>query len=125
MFSPQSTYACYLVFKFNGNKKQAHGNPSFTARYGLEHIYKGQVVAHMNVLSTNKPTIKTKNGYVRNDDYELESWMEERKDGWMEIMLTKPIRCLEAYSKLKVELCVLNGNFRGIIVEGIEFRPNS
>ncbi|KAL8200149.1 hypothetical protein R6Q57_011488 [Mikania cordata] len=132
MFSPQNIYACYLVFKFEHNK-QPDDNRMFTAEYGLGRRLLGQVLAHMNVCSENKNKPKTDHeepGTKRLEmttydglEYDFESWMEERKDGWMEVMLSKPLERLEDHSTLKVRLSVLSGSFGGIIVEGIEFRP--
>ncbi|KAD3640364.1 hypothetical protein E3N88_29587 [Mikania micrantha] len=132
MFSPQKMYACYLVFKFEHNK-QPDDTSLLTAEYGLGRRLLGQVLAHMNVFSEseNKPKAdheepRTKRLETTTYDgleYDFESWMEERKDGWMEVMLSKPLERLEDHSTLKVRLSVLSGSFGGIIVEGIEFRP--
>ncbi|KAK9074974.1 hypothetical protein SSX86_003293 [Deinandra increscens subsp. villosa] len=124
MFSPQNMYACYLVFKFEHNE-QPDGDRLFTAEYGFGHRLLGNVRVHMN--RNNKLEMKPES-----DDQEpetevvemtndVESWMEERKDGWMEVMLTKPLGKLEDHSTFKVRLS--GGSFGGIIVEGIEFRP--
>ncbi|KAI3793172.1 hypothetical protein L1987_35787 [Smallanthus sonchifolius] len=133
MFSTQNMYACYLVFKFEHNS-QPHDNRLFTAEYGLGRRLLGKVLVHMNVFSKNKLTINptsehqepgTKGLEMNHDglEYDVESWMEERNDGWIEVMLSKPLERLEDHSTLKVRLSVLGGSFGGIIVQGIEFRP--
>ncbi|KAI3800014.1 hypothetical protein L1987_35320 [Smallanthus sonchifolius] len=130
MFSPQNMYACYLVFKIEHNK-QPHDNRLFAAEYGLGRRLLGTVLVHMNVFSRNKATIKptsehqepgTKGLEMKHDGlgYDIESWIEERNDGWMEVMLSKPLERLEDHSTLKVRLSVLCGSFGGIIVQGIE-----
>ncbi|KAI7743940.1 hypothetical protein M8C21_008049, partial [Ambrosia artemisiifolia] len=134
MFSPQNMYACYLVFKFEDNNKQPDDNHMFTAEYGLGRRLLGKVLVHMSGFSRDRLKIKPKSNHrelgtkeleMRKDgmEYDLETWMEERMDGWKEVMLTKPLDKLINQSTLKVRLSVLGGSFGGVIVEGIEFRP--
>ena len=54
----------------------------------------------------------------------VDSMMEERGDGWMEVMLCKPLHKLQDHKSLRLTLSKSKGgSFSGIIVEGVEFRP--
>lgn len=129
MFPPHITYACYLVFKFQHNK-QPDDNRLLTSEYGLGHCLLGKVLVHMNLSSRYTSTIKRTSDQegleMKTDGLadDLESWVEERNDGWMEVMLTKPLEKLEDQLTLKVRLSGVGGSLSGIIVEGIEFRPH-
>ncbi|GKC60539.1 kinase-like domain, phloem protein 2-like protein [Tanacetum coccineum] len=141
MFSPQCIYACFLVFKFEDDHIQPDDTCSFKAWYNLDDVLGDTFFAHLNSSSINIPTIKPKNDYrshdlsnilrterVRMPKHNIErlvdSMMEERGDGWMEVMLCKPLHQLQDHKSLRLSLSKSkDGSFSGIIVEGVEFRP--
>nr|XP_043622433.1 uncharacterized protein LOC122593702 [Erigeron canadensis] len=136
MFSPQYKYACYLVFKFEDNHAEPDDPCFFKAWYNLDDIFGDTLFAHFKLSSMNIPTIKPKNDYGL-DDSTTERWIpkpdmerlvdtqiEEREDGWMELMLCKPLEQLQDHKSLRVTLSKYKGgSFSGILVEGLEFRP--
>ncbi|GJY16776.1 serine-threonine/tyrosine-protein kinase catalytic domain-containing protein [Tanacetum coccineum] len=142
MFSPHYIYACYLVFKFEDNHIPSNVARLIKAKYKLGDTIQGTVFAHLNLIPPiDIPTIKPKNDQGSHDSsnlpsidglkmpkdlmhHVLNSWIEERDDGWMEVRLSKPLHQLENHVSLEVKLWKSeSGSLSGIIVEGIEFRP--
>nr|GEZ23234.1 protein kinase-like domain, phloem protein 2-like protein [Tanacetum cinerariifolium] len=135
MFSPQCIYACYLVFKFEDDHIQPDDTCCFKAWYNLDDVLGDTFFAHLNLSSINIPTIKPKNDYRSHDlsnipkhniERLVDSMMEERGDGWMEVMLCKPLHELQDHKSLRLTLSKSKGgSFSGIIVEGVVFRPKN
>lgn len=136
MFSPQYTYACYLLFKFRDNHSVPHNTRLFRTECKL-----GIMISYWSTYPMNIPTIKPKNDYGLHDSSNIMkaeglamkkdrtehlgyTRIEERKDGWMEVMLFKPTNQLLDLSHLQIDLWESKyGILRGLIIEGIEFRP--
>ncbi|GKB10897.1 kinase-like domain, phloem protein 2-like protein [Tanacetum coccineum] len=103
MFSPEYTYACYLVFKLEDNHILHDEIRLFKLACKTDEISQGTLCVHFNLSSMNIPTIEPKNEYGLDDssnkprseglrmpkyhmEHLVDSKMEERKDGWMEII---------------------------------------
>lgn len=142
MFSTHYNYACYLVFKFEENRLQSNDTRFFKSEYRLGDTVQGTVLAHLNLSPpVDIPIIEVKSELGSHDSSNIQrfggfgkteghipdvvnSWMEERNDGWMEVRLTKPLHHLENHVSLEIKLWKSEGgSLSGIIVEGIEFRP--
>lgn len=135
MFSPHHVYACHLVFKFADNNIQIDETRKSTVHYSLDGNLQNINFLNFNLLPPmNIPTIKQKNDYGLHDsriegleipDFRIyharEGWMQQREDGWMEVILCKPLHHLEDHKLLQVTFKYKY--LHGIIVEGIEFRP--
>ncbi|GJY39085.1 serine-threonine/tyrosine-protein kinase catalytic domain-containing protein [Tanacetum coccineum] len=110
MFSPDHyNYACYLVFKLEDGHVLSNDVSIFDAYYCLGN--------HGISISIKRP--KEESGSSK-------SWVEKRDDGWWEARLTRPMwkNHLETLTELRVDLWKIKGrSLKGIIVEGIEFRP--
>nr|XP_043637156.1 uncharacterized protein LOC122608128 isoform X2 [Erigeron canadensis] len=141
MFSPHHNYACYLVFKFPEKPTQTEDILLFSAECMLELISQGTMYACMSFSATNIPIIKPKSDYRLHDssnipadrgrgmikgrtEHYVYSRIEERKDGWMEVMLCKLLCHLEDPRFLSVKLRDHEYHtVRTLPVKGIEFRP--
>ncbi|GJR01543.1 serine-threonine/tyrosine-protein kinase catalytic domain-containing protein [Tanacetum coccineum] len=128
MFSPQYTYACYLVFKYEDNQVVSNDASFYKAEctLGDNNMIQGTLFAHLT--SVNIPAVFTDSSKSiatpNKDDMDLEhSFVEKKNDGWMQVRLTKPLHQLENHESLKINLVEPNSSSMGIIVEGVEFRP--
>nr|GEU56507.1 protein kinase-like domain, phloem protein 2-like protein [Tanacetum cinerariifolium] len=142
MFSPQYTYACYLVFKFRDKPSV----PDNTAVLKTECILDRDSVAVMflywSTYPLNIPTIKPKNDFGLHDSSNIPTAegigmtngqiehlanynrIEERKDGWMEAMLFKLTNKLQHQKNgFHIHIYFDASKLNGMILEGIEFRP--
>lgn len=141
MFSPQCDYACYLVFKFNIDF-MPDKICLFNVEYKLDGISQGTLCAYLSEFAVNIPTLKPKDDGKRHESsntpttegphYMTKGHMErlgytrieERKDGWVEVMLCKPLDHSKDPKSLEMKFTNLkDANFHGIIFEGMEFRP--
>ncbi|GKA28922.1 serine-threonine/tyrosine-protein kinase catalytic domain-containing protein, partial [Tanacetum coccineum] len=111
MFSPEHyNYACYLVFKLEDG-----------------HVLSNDV----SIFDPEEESGSSKSidGGPRMSKHYVDpatSWVEKRDDGWWEARLTRPLwkNHLETLTELRVDLWKIKGrSLKGIIVEGIEFRP--
>lgn len=141
MFSPRNFYACYLVFKFFDSHKSLDDRLFFRVSYNLDIEPVGYKIAHLNLPEPiNIPLIKPKNYNTSSEssnipktkfprmpktctDDSMHSWMQQRDDGWMEVILCKPLHKLEDHKLLDVFLRSAGSTLDGLIVQGIEFRP--
>ncbi|KAJ9558116.1 hypothetical protein OSB04_012730 [Centaurea solstitialis] len=135
MFSPHHVYACYLVFKFADNNIQLDDTRKSTVNYWLDGVFQLIKFLNFNFLPPmNIPTVEQKSDYGLHDsrieelempDFRIcqtkDCWMQQREDGWMEVILCKPLHNLENRKSLQVTFKYRYPH--GIIVEGIEFRP--
>lgn len=145
IFSPQYTYACYLVFKFDFSYKfdysytHPHDTRLFKAKCRLDGVDHAKMDAYMSLFPVNIPTIKPKNDHGSHDTSNIprneglrmlkahiesldSSRIKQRKDGWMEVRLCKPLHHLENLKSLKITLSK-SEVFSEMVIEGIEFRP--
>ncbi|XP_071687493.1 uncharacterized protein [Rutidosis leptorrhynchoides] len=145
MFASHNIYACYFVFKFQHNQTLPGKSRILKSRCIIDGIDQGVISVDMNLYPFNIPTIKQKNddGSDRSSNtlntptcdiveiqedyiYDESSMIIERKDGWMEFMLCKPLHLLQDHKSLRVELFEkTDETFSGMVIEGIEFRPFS
>ncbi|PWA81080.1 Phloem protein 2-like protein [Artemisia annua] len=141
MFSPRNLYACYLVFKFLDSRKSLDDRLFFRVSYNLDIEPVGYKIAHLSLPEPiNIPLIKPKNYNISDEssnipktkfprmpktctDDSMHSWMQQRDDGWMEVILCKPLHKLEDHKLLDVFLRSAGSTLDGLIVQGIEFRP--
>ncbi|KAL7587440.1 hypothetical protein Lser_V15G40498 [Lactuca serriola] len=123
MLSPQTTYACYLVYKL----KQNHVSPvkvnnvMSTAPYHTHTWY-------IYLLSPQIPIIRPKvhhNTHKPLNRSKKKGLPQERNDGWMEVQVTE--FQTDTTNELIFENLQLtfpeNKRHKGLIVQGIEFKP--
>ncbi|PWA43630.1 hypothetical protein CTI12_AA534300 [Artemisia annua] len=141
MFSPQYTYACYLLFKFRDNPNIIPGNTILLkTECWLDNVSIGRMFAYWSTYPLKITTSKPKNDYGLHDSSNIPrveglamkkvrkehlgyTRIEERKDGWMELMLFKLTKQLLDHGHLEIELTESEDRvLRGMIIEGIEFR---
>lgn len=139
MLSSTKMYGCYLVFKFINGYTIPDDKCLFQASYQLNGKDERRTeYVHLKLLeSINIPIIKPRKNYIYRDSRNIpkvkgcvpkwcftnaQNWMEQRNDGWMEVML---IQWCHFYNEdiLNVKLSSVRGTFHGIIIQGIEFRP--
>ncbi|CAI9304465.1 unnamed protein product [Lactuca saligna] len=141
MFSSGNSYACYLVFKFAETHKRLDDKGFFRVSYNLDMESGSYKIAHLNQHEPiNIPVIKPKNYDTSHDssyisrtkfprmpknctDDSMHHWMDHRNDGWMEVILCKPLHKLEDHRLLYVFLTSMGSALDGVIVQGIQFRP--
>ncbi|PWA86399.1 protein kinase-like domain, Phloem protein 2-like protein [Artemisia annua] len=145
MFSPQYTYACYLLFKFRDINASIilDNTVVLKAECWLDNVSIGGMFVYWSRYTLNIPKIKPKNYQGLHDSSNIprvegigmtngqmehlgSTRIEERKDGWMEAMLFKPTNKLQDQENgclLEIGLVPIDGNVNGMIIEGIEFRP--
>ncbi|KAJ9536933.1 hypothetical protein OSB04_029666 [Centaurea solstitialis] len=131
MFSRRHAYACHLVFKFADNNIQLDETRKSTICYSLDGDPQTIDFLNFNFLpSMNIPTIKQKNDYGLHDSttkgidvpdfrtyHAQEGWMQQRDDGWMEIILCKPLHKLKDRKLLEREGSrIAEGCTRDVIV---------
>ncbi|KAJ9548322.1 hypothetical protein OSB04_020865 [Centaurea solstitialis] len=141
MVSPGNIYACYLVFKFAEDHIWYDDRRTAIARCFSGTTSISALFAHLNSREPiNIPTIMPKNdkgsqersnvlifddqGKEYMDDDSTHNCMEQRNDGWMEVMLCNSLHKLEDYKEISISLtCEESDELYGIIVQGVEFRP--
>lgn len=139
MFQPECTSAPYLVFKLQDNLTQTDETLWLTAILTLDGISQVPMFAWVGLPSMNVPTIKPLNDHGTHDSStvpgverlvmpkaytEHQKRIEQRNDGWMEVMLCEPLHQLEDHKLLEVKLYKHRFvSLNEMIIEGIEFRP--
>ncbi|KAM5546614.1 F-box protein PP2-B10-like [Rosa sericea] len=109
MLSPRTTYVAYLVYKFpNLSRSGFHESPVSMRVVRVVNIQRRVVAQHNRVFLIG----------------DMASQARRRNDGWMEIEFGE-ISYIEDNATIE---CILEGSEsfvrkRGLIVEGIEFRP--
>lgn len=100
--SPETLYAAYLVFGFTGKDAESQAAKStITIYYGEAYCYLKKQDQMVNFQADN-----------------------QRSDGWFETQLGEFYVDLGLMGKIIVELkATSDHSFRGLIVQGIEFRP--
>ncbi|PWA71042.1 serine-threonine/tyrosine-protein kinase catalytic domain-containing protein [Artemisia annua] len=135
MFSPQYTYACYLLFKFSDDNPRIPDNTVlFKTECKLDEVSMGKMISYRSTYPMNDyelhdlSNILEEEGLEENFD-QMEDLgytrIEERKDGWMEAMLFIPTNELQDQKNgCHLDICLTHStNITGMIIEGIEFRP--
>nr|GEX76214.1 probable serine/threonine-protein kinase PBL12 [Tanacetum cinerariifolium] len=141
LLSHGNVYACYLVFKIAEAHIWHNDRRMVRAYCRLDNKECGMMFSHLNSREPiNIPMIVPKN-YNRSHnssnmrisedpimqkdfmDDSAHKWMEQRNDGWKEVILSKSLHKLEGHKSLTMTLNSDGSDFYGVIVQGIEFRP--
>ncbi|GJU03186.1 phloem protein 2-like protein [Tanacetum coccineum] len=111
MLSPDTAYACYLVFQLPQNSE------------GLMCPVKAQDLLNKNNKDT---TIIYLRAPCPVDLYRDKRVPENREDGWMEVRVWEFVynnEIKDNYIPMKLKLVCLGGTMSGLIICGVEFRP--
>ncbi|GJR74109.1 phloem protein 2-like protein [Tanacetum coccineum] len=111
MLSPDTAYACYLVFQLPENSE------------GLMCPVKARDLLNKNNKDTTIIYLKAP-GPV--DLYRDKRVPENREDGWMEVRVWEFVynnEIKDNYHPMELKLACLGGTMLGLIICGIEFRP--
>ncbi|PWA76279.1 Phloem protein 2-like protein [Artemisia annua] len=111
LLSPDTAYACYLVFQLPENSE------------GLKCPVKARDLLNKN---SKESTIIYLKAPVPVDLYRDKRVPENREDGWMEVRVWKfdyNNKTKDNYIPMELKLACLGGTMLGLTVCGIEFRP--
>lgn len=141
MFSSGNSYTCYLVFKFADTHERVDDRGFFRVSYNLDMEPGSYKIAHLNrpepinipIIKPNNYNTSHESSYIPRTkfprmpknctDDSVHHWMDHRNDGWMEVILCKPLHKLEHHRLLDIFLTSIGSSLDGVIVQGIEFRP--
>ncbi|KAI3515447.1 hypothetical protein L1887_14343 [Cichorium endivia] len=123
MLSPQTTYACYLVYKLEENHESPVkvNNVISTPPYHTHTWY-------IYLLGPQTPVIRSKvyqNAHNPLNRPKKKGLPRERNDGWMEVQVTEfrtDTTDELTFENLRLTLSE-NKRHKGLIVQGIEFKP--
>ncbi|KAJ9556467.1 hypothetical protein OSB04_011081 [Centaurea solstitialis] len=111
MLSPDTTYACFLVFKLSEKCR------------GLKCPVKARdMLPYKNVERTNIISFTSPNTV----NFDKIKWIPNlREDGWMEVIVWETISDTHTgeFIPMDLKLISFEGTMFGLIISGIEFRP--
>ncbi|KAL8246202.1 hypothetical protein R6Q59_007418 [Mikania micrantha] len=124
LLSPQTRYACYLVYKLPENHFVSEVPITVMDKTLSSFVWDLTDFWFIHLLSPQTPVIRGKhdtNNRKRNRGLNMKGLPQARKDGWMEVKIWEfqtGFVTLTHFMRLE-----LNMSLKGLIVQGIEFKP--
>ncbi|KAM0070281.1 putative protein kinase RLK-Pelle-LRR-VIII-1 family [Helianthus debilis subsp. tardiflorus] len=121
LVSSETTYACYLVYKLPEDPSKLEA----PIKVEDKQCDSGDKFWYICLTSPQTPVIRPKAGQNTHNPLnrpKIKSLPQQRNDGWIEVQIWELRGATTINMNLMFELCD-NKKFRGLIVEGIEFRP--
>ncbi|KAI3756008.1 hypothetical protein L1987_55820 [Smallanthus sonchifolius] len=126
LLSPETIYACYLVFKLPANDSVFEGIVMTSFETPSSSKEPATIERHIYLLTPpNTPIIDQSYGQIPSRTRKIKGHPKLRKDGWMEIQVWEFVLGSSSnYFWMNGHLKSLNKwKFTGLLVQGIELRP--
>ncbi|CAH1427449.1 unnamed protein product [Lactuca virosa] len=124
MLSAQTCYGAYLVYKLQENHSRFE--PPMKVWMTSHFSETLSISRYIYLISPQTPVIKRKvyeNTHNPLNRSKIKGLPQQRKDGWMEVQIDEQLtQTPQSFGKLSVNFAP-NQSLKGLIVQGIEFRP--